>query len=83
MMKEEKKEIGKLIRFYRIESYNRTKCRAFLQKNFIIENDTYISSRKTLINIENGIPSRCNEYYYKYAEKIDKNIVFRMGEPGM
>lgn len=71
-----KKEIGKLIRFYRIESYNRTKCRAFLQKNFIIENDTYISSRKTLINIENGIPSRCNEYYYKYAEKIDKNIVF-------
>lgn len=71
-----KKEIGKLIRFYRIESYNRTKCKAFLQKNFIIENDTYISSRKTLINIENGIPSRCNEYYYKYAEKIDKNIVF-------
>ena len=78
MMNDEgrKKEIGKLIKHYRIALYNKTKNKKFLQKNFIMENCWFISSRKTLINIENGIPSRCNEYYYKYAEKIKKNIIF-------
>lgn len=71
-----KKEIGKLIKYYRTGLYNITKDKIYIQKNFIFEKNLQISSRKTLINIENGIQSRCDDYYFRYAEKIDKNIIF-------